>query len=528
MTSTCPLCSIPTPAEVLAEAGWVDRETEGRLAATRPGWRRRDGACPACVQQALLTLLVEKGERILGRAVQDVWPLDTEAAFGALPTPLRMRADPRFTGRGTTIALVDAGFYPHADLATPVNRIRAFANAGLDPVEVVHFGPGDLPRWPGWDQRADWQWHGLMTSAAAAGNGALSHGLYRGMAPDAQVVLVQARQPSGHIGPLGLTRALHWLLTNHQTLGLSVVSISLGVAEDVPRGNPVDVLVSQLVESGVVVVVAAGNDGVRELTPPATSHEAITVGGLDDRNVIDTAQREVWHSNFGASLAGAPKPELVAPSIWVTAPIMPETGVAREGHQLFARRAQGEHLVEQRIAELRLITPHYQHVEGTSFAAPIVAGLVACLREANPGLDPAAIRDVLMRSCMPVSGASLERQGSGAIDAGVAMVNALALVSGRGDGLSRSPQLGATGVRFELLDAHATTVRVAGSWDGWQQPLVATRVERGVWVTPPTPLPPGTHHYKFEVGEGRWVVDPANRERAADGLGGWNSVVTVP
>ena len=36
-----------------------------------------------------------------------------------LPTPLRMDADERFTGRGVTIAFLDSGFYAHPDLTTP-------------------------------------------------------------------------------------------------------------------------------------------------------------------------------------------------------------------------------------------------------------------------------------------------------------------------------------------------------------------------------------------------------------------------
>src|SRR5690349_16891964 len=45
---------------------------------------------------------------------------DTEQA---LPTPLRMDADERFTGKGVTIAFLDSGFFAHTDLTEPVNRI---------------------------------------------------------------------------------------------------------------------------------------------------------------------------------------------------------------------------------------------------------------------------------------------------------------------------------------------------------------------------------------------------------------------
>ena len=43
-----------------------------------------------------------------------------------LPTPLRMDADERFTGRGVTMAFLDSGFYAHPDLTEPRNRIVAY------------------------------------------------------------------------------------------------------------------------------------------------------------------------------------------------------------------------------------------------------------------------------------------------------------------------------------------------------------------------------------------------------------------
>src|SRR5687768_18506088 len=43
-----------------------------------------------------------------------------------LPTPLRMNADERFTGRGVTMAFLDSGFYAHDDLTKPENRIVAY------------------------------------------------------------------------------------------------------------------------------------------------------------------------------------------------------------------------------------------------------------------------------------------------------------------------------------------------------------------------------------------------------------------
>jgi subtilisin family serine protease len=347
LTSTvavaCPVCQMPSTRDELAEAGWIAPETERRLAERSSVWQRAAGACAACVQDALLSLLREKGERVLGRVIQDVWPLDAEAAFGALPTPLRMRADPRFTGRGVTIAVVDAGFYPHPDLVRPVNRIRAVVDTAGDRPRVDTFGPNDDPQWPGWNLDDASRWHGLMTSAAAGGNGFVSRGLYRGMASGAALVLLRARDTAGHITSRSIDRALSWLRDNHAAFGIGVVSISLGGnASLMLESDRVDAAVAHLVERGVTVIVAAGNDGQRSIVPPATAPAAVTVGGLDDRNVFERDGRQIWHSSYGATWMGNEKPELVAPSVWVAAPVLPMTGVAREALELFTRRAHGD------------------------------------------------------------------------------------------------------------------------------------------------------------------------------------------
>lgn len=527
--SSCPLCATPTSATVLAEAGWVDGATERRLQQAAPWWARRDGACPACIQQALLTLLIERGESVIGRVIQDVWPLDAEAAFGALPTPLRMRADPRFTGRGVTIAMVDAGFYPHCDLVTPVNRIRGWIDITQQQPAFRQFGPDERPEWPGWDARDAHQWHGLMTSATAAGNGARSHGLYRGLAPDADLVLVQARGVDGRIGSERIARALRWIHANRDAVGIDIVNVSLGSAVDDLHGNPVDEAVRALVAAGVLVVVAAGNDGVRSLVPPATAPEAVTVGGLDDHNVFDPTERAIWHSNYGESLAAKPKPDLVAPSIWVTAPILPGSAVADEALALFEARGSGDTSKASRLSDLRLVTPHYQHVEGTSFAAPIVSGIAACMLEANSGLTPQLLRELLERACQPIQGVEVERQGAGAVDAGRAVAHALAAGEFPSHSLPRSPRVEGRAVHFTLLHPRARDVRVAGSWDGWQRPgLHARQVRPGFWHVSILEVAPGDHQYKFAVDGVSWLPDPANPQRESDGFGSWNSVVVVP
>lgn len=529
-TVTCPLCNRASTPIALAEVNWLGPDVLARLVRQHPRWQLANGACPACVQQVLLQTLLDQGDAALHDAVQAVWPLDAEAAFGAIPTPLRLHADPRFTGKGVTIALIDSGFYPHPDLTQPRNRIRAWADAGLPRVQSTVYGQEATPTWPRWDAGEGRQWHGLMTSTVATGNGWLSHGLYRGLASDADLVLIQVRDEEGYITNETITRALKWVRQYAPLLGIRVVSMS--VAGDITHPlseNSVDRAIAELVADGIVVVAAAGNSGQRSLVPPATAPHALTIGGLDDQSMFDHDAIMLWHSNYGESVAGMLKPELVAPSIWVVAPVLPPTPLAQEARQLFERRAQGDVQAERQITANKLVTPYYQHVDGTSFAAPIVASAVACMLEANPALTPVQVRDLLIGSAMPVGDASRERQGAGALDAGRAVAHALRGGHRDLDGAHLGPQVTPEGVTFWLHDHQAGQVQVMGSWNHWQTPgLIASEAEPGVWRVDGLRPPPGVYTYKYLLNGAMWLADPGNPHATPDGYGGLNSLLLIP
>ncbi|HEV2729073.1 MAG TPA: S8 family serine peptidase [Terriglobales bacterium] len=394
---------------------------------------------------------------------------------------------------------------------------------------VLRFGREETPSWPDWDGARDWQWHGTMTSVVAAGNGFLSHGLYSGLAHSADVVLIQVRASDGHISSASIQRALTWILDHSVELGVRVVSLSVSGDPVWPlAGNAVDDVVMALIEAGVSVVAAAGNDGQRRLLPPATAPLAVTVDGIDDKNLFTHDEISLWHSNYGNGSNEVPKPELVAPSIWVAGPVLPNTAVAREAQDLFVRRARKDPHVDVRIAELKRITPHYQHVEGTSFAAPVVASAIACLLEANPTLTPLLVRDVLRETAHTVPGADRERQGAGALNPGPAVARALAERHGQSARQHISPNVLPEGISFSLHDHGASNVHVLGSWNDWRAPgIVATRVEPGFWQISPMRFPAGQHTYKFLLDGQVWLDDPGNPRKMPDGVGGFNSMFIV-
>lgn|SRR5271165_5451969 len=247
-----------------------------------PFWNREDGACPGCVQENLLRTQLAKGEPALHEAIQTVWPLDAEAAFGVLPTRLRLHADPRFSGRSVTLALLDSGFYPHPDLVRPLNRIRVWVDATREPVFALHFAQEDKPRWPDCDGARDWQWHGTMTSTVGAGNGFLSRGLYAGLAHSAELVLIQVRDSAGDISSASIQRALTWLKEHGPELGVRAVSLSLS-------GDPVSPLAGNGVDEAVVALHAYkflldGQQWLDDPGNPSKVHDG--AGGLNSTLVV--------------------------------------------------------------------------------------------------------------------------------------------------------------------------------------------------------------------------------------------------
>ena len=360
----------------------------------------------------------------------------TETIEQALPVPLRMDADERFTGRGVTIAFLDSGFYAHKDLTEPVNRIVAYHSI---------FETEDKPSFLQTPDVASW--HGMMTSVVAAGNGHLSGGLYRSIAPEARLVLVKIGK-TGRIPESNIETGLRWVFANREKYGIRIVNISAGGDfEQSYLHNPLAQLVENVVKAGVTVVCAVGNAGLapgHPVLPPASAPSSIAVGGLDDQNSLDRARRGMYRSSYGPTIDGLQKPEVIAPGIWVAGPILPHTPTADEAHLYAALDAAADdeldniilshagvdkdldearglpvpllrQLITIKLREKNVINQHYKFVDGTSFASPIVASIAACMLEANTKLTPQQIKRILMDTAERVAAVEVERQGSGVV-----------------------------------------------------------------------------------------------------------------
>ena len=174
-----------------------------------------------------------------------------------------------------------------------------------------------------------------------------------------------------------------------------------------------------------------------------------------------------YQSSYGPTIDGLQKPELVAPSIWVAAPLLPGTATAQQAG-LFSLLLQTEdtrlsavlaehqgidetldsashlgsamirQLVSMKVHDQNVISESYKHVDGTSFASPIVASIAAQMIEACPSLRPLEIKAILTRTAHRVSELKAEQQGFGVVDPRAAL--AAALIEGRTE--TRVPRRG--------------------------------------------------------------------------------------
>jgi len=176
----------------------------------------------------------------------------------------------------------------------------------------------------------------------------------------------------------------------------------------------------------------------------------LTVGGLDDKNRLPFSGYDIYHSSYGPTLDGLQKPEVIAPGIWVAAPILPGTPTADQAallarlsrasdaelkSELEARRGVDaqldaavaleppllRQLVLAKIRDHNVISGAYKHVDGTSFAAPIVASIAAQMIEANPELTPQRLKRLLVGTARRIEGVDVDRQGWGVVDAETAV-----------------------------------------------------------------------------------------------------------
>lgn len=302
----------------------------------------------------------------------------TETAASRLPGLDKVWAK-GFTGKGQTVAVIDSGIFPHADLKDRIVGWVDFAEGKKKPTDK--YG------------------HGTHVAGLVAGSGAKSSGSIKGVAPEANLVGVRIGSIADAI------KALHWVIENKDELNISVVNMSLG---DIPsqgwKNDPWAQATQLAIDAGLTVVVSAGNEGPNKGTvaTPGILPGAITVGAIDDGGTLDPKDDQLTRfSSRGPSFDGLPKPDVVAP-----------------GKRIFSTLAPSSSFD---VPDFPKAPGGYFAISGTSQSTPLVAGLVALLKQANPKLSQADLQAILKESAFKYPNLDATAVGAGLVQADKAL-----------------------------------------------------------------------------------------------------------
>jgi len=263
-----------------------------------------------------------------------------------------------FTGRGVSIAVIDAGFTgvqqsTFLDSLRQEGRLLGSYNFTINDTNV-YSGNGS---------------HGAAVLSTMA---AISDSTFIGTAPHASYWLLSSED----IGSETPVEMDNWLLAAEfaDSVGADVINSSLGYStfddstdnfsySDMDGNTALVTKAADMAAGkGIVVVVSAGNEGAANwqyITAPADGDSVLTVGA------VDFEEKYVSFSSRGPTADNRIKPDVAAMGLGAT--VINFNGELSIG-------------------------------SGTSFSSPIIAGMVACLIQAQPTRTVAEIMDQVRRS----------------------------------------------------------------------------------------------------------------------------------
>ncbi|MDE3153552.1 MAG: S8 family peptidase, partial [Acidobacteriota bacterium] len=286
--------------------------------------------------------------------------------------------DSGLIGRGIGVALIDSGLAPSADVDP--SRVTAFYD----------FTQGGILTTP-----SDGFGHGTHVAGLIGGTGALSGGLYAGVAPGVHFVVAKVLDDNGQGNVSDVIEALQFITENKDALDVQVVNMSLGHPpyEDA-ASDPLDQAVEQAVQAGLIVVASAGNYGTNPdtgqigyagIAVPGNAPDALTVGAVmtqgtatrdDDRVAPYSSRGPTWYD-------GLAKPDVVAPGDLLVSDMSHGSYLDGELNALL-------HPGRGKIPRNLLVGTDYMELSGTSMSAGVTTGVVALMLQAHQQVEPNA------------------------------------------------------------------------------------------------------------------------------------------
>jgi len=316
-----------------------------------------------------------------------------------------------YDGSGKIIAILDSGINSsHPDLNDLDDDPATCDPKVIYETSCVDWGDDGVPDVDPMDHCG----HGTMVAGVVAGTGEAENYQYVGVAPQSKLLNIKVLElgwegvpehskprPEGE--PDDIVNGIEEAISQ----GADVICLSLGDEALVADGtNILAKTADDAVENGVVVVVAAGNQGPdpQTITAPGDAFNVITVGASNDHNTVGIGNNTLWiGSSRGPTGDDRIKPDVVAP-----------------GENLISTISSSSAYWEYEPWEEARVGDFYFQGTGTSAAAPHVAGTAALMLQANPNLTPAQIKAILKQTArLNDNLAELDRndRGYGIIDA---------------------------------------------------------------------------------------------------------------
>jgi serine protease AprX len=297
-----------------------------------------------------------------------------------------------WTGAGIGIALIDSGITMLPDLTDPeTGKPRVVFSQAFT-------GETDLN---------DEFGHGTHVAGIAAGDGAMSTGplataTFRGIAPGAHLINLKVLDQNGSGSDSSVIAAIDQAIQLKKQYNIRVINLSLGrpVFESYTL-DPLCQAVEAAWKAGIVVVVAAGNDGrgtaaepdgYGTITAPGNDPYVITVGAM--KTMAATTRSDdliASYSSKGPTLIDhVVKPDIVAPGNCIVSLLVPGSTLVKE--------YPGNVVPYSYYTSLPIgaKSPWYFRLSGTSMAAPVVSGAATLLLQQNPSLTPDQVKARLM------------------------------------------------------------------------------------------------------------------------------------
>lgn len=256
--------------------------------------------------------------------------------------------------------------------------------------------------------------HGTHVAGIAGGTGAASQGLYEGVAPGADLI---GYGSGAGLFILDVVSAFDWSITHQFQFNIRIITNSWGTTSDVGTAfdpnNPINIATKKCYDRNIVVVFSAGNSGSASGTITGNYKKApwvICVAAGDKQGrLTDFSSR--GRENVGGTVTVGNETFTWEDRPTVTSP----------GKDIISARTVSPIGMLSTTTDIELIEPaylaYYTTLDGTSMAAPHVAGIVALLLEANPQLTPMQVKNILQQTATNIPGMKSWEVGAGYVNA---------------------------------------------------------------------------------------------------------------